>query len=199
MVLKRLLFLLFPILFVASCTGSSAKPATTAAPPPLAGNFTFLGEGNVPEPLDTLLAKSPHAVFLFFTADCPVQKAHDERMRATVAKYKDKGIAFYAVQSESTADMGAERAEAQRRQIGMPLLQDKDAAFADALGVEYSTHVVVLEPSRAIRYSGAEDSERVHMTPGATRYLEEALDAVLAGKDPPAGKPEPLGCPLRKH
>jgi peroxiredoxin len=191
-VLKRL----FPILFVAAaCTGSSAKPAAA----PLAGNFTLLGEANEPEPLDALLAKSPHTVFLFFTADCPVQKAHDERMRGTIAKYKDKGIAFYAVQSEPGTDIAAERAEAQRRQIGMPLLQDKDAAFADALGVEYSTHVVVFEPNRTIRYSGAEDSERVHMTPGATRYLEQALDAVLAGKDPPVEKAEPLGCPLRKH
>lgn len=180
---------------VAASGCSTAKPAAA----PLAGNFTLVSEANEPEPLDSLLAKSPHSVFLFFTAECPVQKAHDERMRATVAKYKPKGVAFYAVQSEAGADIAAERAEAQRRQIGMPLLQDKGAAFADALGVEYSTHVVVMEPNRVVRYSGAEDSERVHTTGAVTPYLEQALDAVLAGQNPRIAKAEPLGCPLRKH
>ncbi len=181
------------LVFLIGC--STAKPASA----PLAGNFTLLGETNEAEPLDALLAKSPHSVFLFFTAECPVQKAHDERMRAIVAKYKDKGVAFYAVQSEAGTDIAAERAEAARRQIGMPLLQDKGAAFADALGVEYSTHVVVLEPNRVIRYSGAEDSERVRGTGTFTPYLEQALDAVLAGQEPKVAKAEPLGCPLRKH
>ncbi|MFO0735538.1 MAG: redoxin domain-containing protein [Labilithrix sp.] len=191
MVLKRA----FPLLVVVSMACSAPKTASA----PLAGSFTLLGEANDPQPLDQLLARSPHSVFLFFTSDCPVQKAHDERMRATVAKYKDKGVAFYAVQSEAGTDIAAERAEAQRRQIGMPLLQDKGGAFADALGVEYSTHVVLLESNRAIRYSGAEDSERVHTGGGVTPYLEQALDAVLAGKDPPVARAEPLGCPLRKH
>lgn len=203
MVLKRplpllvlvVLVVLVSMVVVASMACTAPKPASA----PLAGNFTLLGEANDPQPLDQLLARSPHSVFLFFTAECPVQKAHDERMRATVAKYKDKGVAFYAVQSEAGTDIAAERAEAQRRQIGMPLLQDKGAALADALGVEYSTHVVLLESNRAIRYSGAEDSERVHTGGGVTPYLEQALDAVLAGKDPPVAKAEPLGCPLRKH
>ena len=57
----------------------------------------------------------------------------------------------------------------------------------------------MLEPNRVIRYSGAEDSERVRGTGKVTPYLEQALDAVLAGHDPPVTKAEPLGCPLRKH
>lgn len=184
---------------LAGCSGSGSGSGAKSAAAPLAGNFTLLDETQASQPLDGLLARSPHTVFLFFTAECPVQKAHDERMRATVAKYKDRGVAFYAVQSEAGTDMAAERTEAQRRQIGMPLLQDNGAALADALGVEYSTHVVVLDSNRAVRYSGAEDSERVHMTAGATRYLEQALDAVLAGSEPSHEKHEPLGCPLRKH
>lgn len=188
-------FIVLVALSAVACGSTTAKPAAA----PLAGTFTLVGEQSEAEPLDALLAKAQHSVFLFFTADCPVQKAHDERMRAIVAKYKDKGVAFYAVQSEASADIAAERTEAQRRQIGMPLLQDKGAVLADALGVEYSTHVVLLDPNRAIRYSGAEDSERVRGTGTVTPYLEQALDAVLAGKDPAVTKAEPLGCPLRKH
>lgn len=194
MVLKRALVVL-SFLVVTACASATPKPGAA----PLSGDFTLLGETNEPQPLDALLAKSPHTVFLFFTAECPVQKAHDERLRATIAKYKDRGVAFYAVQSEAGVDMVAERAEAQRRQIGMPLLQDRGAALADALGVEYSTHVVLFDQRRVIHYSGAEDSERVRGTGAVTPYLEQALDAVLSGQAPPPTKAEPLGCPLRKH
>lgn len=176
---------------------SCASPKTAANGLP--GQFTLVDEANQPESLDAVLAKSRYSVFLFYTSECPVQKAHDARMRDTIAKYAGKGVAFYAVDSEVGADMNAERTDAKTRAIGMPVLQDPNAAFADALGVEYSTHVVLMEPSRQIRYSGGEDSERVHITPGGTRYLERALDAVLAGKDPPESKAEALGCPLRKH
>ncbi|MBX3233763.1 MAG: redoxin domain-containing protein [Labilithrix sp.] len=179
-----------------ACSHAGTAPPAAA---PLAGTFTFGTEAGTEESLDALLAKSRYSVFLFFTADCPVQKAHDARMRATVAKYAPQGVAFYAVASETGIDIAAERAEAKRRAIDMPLLEDKNAVFADALKVEYSTHVVLFEPSRAIRYSGAEDSERVHLTPSGTLHLDRALDAVLAGKEPPVTTAEPLGCPLRKH
>lgn len=182
------------VLVLVGCTSHAPPPRA-----PLAGTFTLANETNEQEPLDALLARSRYSVFLFFTAECPVQKAHDARMRDTVAKYAAKGVAFYAVASETGIDIAAERAEAKRRAIGMPLLEDKNAAFADALKVEYSTHVVLFEQSRMIRYSGAEDSERVHMTASVIPHLEHALDAVLAGKDPPVKSAEPLGCPLRKH
>jgi len=185
--------LLFSVL-LAACA-ASAPPAAA----PLGGTFTLGNEANEQESLDAVLGKSRYSVFLFFTADCPVQKAHDARMRETVAKYAAKGVAFYAVASETKIDINAERAEAKRRAIGMPLLEDKNAVFADALKVEYSTHVVLFERNRVIRYSGAEDSERVHLTAKVVPHLEQALDAVLAGKDPAVKSAEPLGCPLRKH
>ena len=37
----------------------------------------------------------------------------------------------------------AEREEAKRRGLGVPVLEDRGAALADALGIEYSTHAVV--------------------------------------------------------
>lgn len=188
-------FLCSSLLLLAACTSHGAAPPAA----PLAGTFVLGNEANEQEPLDALLGKARYSVFLFFTADCPVQKAHDARMRETVAKYAPKGVAFYAVASETGIDIGAERAEAKRRAIGMPLLEDKNAVFADALKVEYSTHVVLFEPNRVIRYSGGEDSERVHLTGQVVPHLEQALDAVLAGKDPPVKSAEPLGCPLRKH
>jgi hypothetical protein len=128
-----------------------------------------------------------------------VQKAHDARLRDLVAAYAPRGVGFAAVDAETGTDAAADRAELRRRGLSIPLLEDRGAALADALGVEYSTHVVVLAPDRRVLYSGAFDGDRTHLTATGEPYLKEALDAALAGKPVGKARTEPLGCPLRKH
>ena len=142
-------------------------------------------------------ARAPFYVLFFFSADCPVQKAHDERIRQIVEKY-DR-VAFGAVVSDIGADIAVERAAAADRRLGVPVFEDRGAALADALGVEYSTHTVVLDRAGRVLYSGGIDSDRTYLSLNAERWLERALDAALAGRPIEKAKTEPLGCPLRKH
>lgn len=150
------------------------------------------------ERLTDRAARSKLAVLVFFNADCPVQKAHDARLRELAQRYAPRGVAFAAVVSEAGADLAVERAAARSR-LDLPLLEDRGAALADALGVEFSTHAVVLGPDGSVLYSGGLDSDRTHLTPGADRWLERAIDAALAGRPVERARTEPLGCPLRKH
>lgn len=158
-----------------------------------------LGADAAPISLTDLTKRSPLTVLLFFASDCPVQKAHDGRLRELVAEYEPKGVSFAAVLSETGTDVAADRAEVRRRGFAMPVFEDRGAALADALGVEYSTHVLLLEPSRRVLYSGAFDSERTHLTSAPEAYLRDALDAALAGRAVAKNHVEALGCPLRKH
>lgn len=144
-------------------------------------------------------ARAKLYVLLFFSADCPVVRAHDERIREMLKTYGPRGIAFSAVLSEVDADPKKERASLAERQLRLPLLEDRNAALADALGVEFSTHAVVLDREGHVLYSGALDSDRTHLTKDADRWLERALDAALDGRPAEKAKTEPLGCPLRKH
>lgn len=145
------------------------------------------------------VSRARFSVFVFFSADCPVQKAHDARLRELADAYVPRGVAFAIVASDAGADLAEEREAAVHRGLAMPLLEDKGAAFADALGVEYSTHAVLMDRDRRVLYSGALDSDRTHLTSGATPWLKEAIEAALAGKPVTKAKTEPLGCPLRKH
>jgi hypothetical protein len=181
-------------LILGACAGASPPSAAS----PTAPEALLEGEGP-PAHLSELVQRSPLTVLLFFDSSCPVQKAHDARLRELVTAYEPKGVSMVAIVSEVGADLAADRTEARRRAIPIPLLQDRGAALADALGVEYSTHVVLLDRERRVHYSGAFDSDRTHLTPEAEPYLREAIDATLAGKDVPKSHVEPLGCPLRKH
>lgn len=148
-------------------------------------------------PLDDVVAKKPLTVLLFFTSECPVQRAHDQRVRELMTHYEPQ-VTFVAVASEVGADMPAEREDAKRR-LALSVLEDKNAALADALSVEYSTHAVLLDKNRRVLYSGAFDSDRSHLTDGADRYLQHAIEDALADRPVKKAKTEALGCPLRKH
>ncbi len=184
---------------IAACGGASSPAAVTVTSTTAPASLSLRDEAGKDESLSERASRAPLTVLLFFSSDCPVQKAHDARIRELVDAYGPRGVAFSAVVSEVGADVAAERAAAKQRGLGVPVLEDKDAALADALDVEYSTHAVVLDRERRVLYTGGIDSDRTHLSPKSSRWLANALDEALAGKPVSRAKTEPLGCPLRKH
>lgn len=185
------------ILLLVCALASPALACGRAASPP-AGQAVLADERGE----ETLAARASHApltVLVFFSPDCPVQKAHDGRLRELSERYGPRGVAFAAVVSEPGSDMSTVRAEARRRGLAMPVLEDRGAAVADALGVEFSTHAVVLDHDGRAIYSGAIDSDRTHLREDAQPYLARALEEALAGKPVAKARTEPLGCPLAKR
>jgi AhpC/TSA family len=192
------LLVLSSSLALAACGGASSGAASAQAPVAPAA-AALRDDAGHDEPLAERAARSNLTVLFFFSSDCPVQKAHDARIRELVDAYGPRGVSFSAVVSEVGADMAAAREAAKQRGLGVPVLEDKGAVLADALGVEYSTHAVVLDRERHVLYSGGIDSDRTHLSANAERWLKLALDQSLEGKPVAKAKTEPLGCPLRKH
>lgn len=172
----------------------AARPAATGH-----SALTLRDEIGHDETLAELAARAPLTVLVFFDADCPVLKAHDRRIRDMVNKYGARGVSFLAIVSEHDADMVHAREAVAQRSLHLTVLEDRAAALADSLGVEFASHSFVLDRTGAVLYSGAVDSDRTHMTSEAEHWLENAIDAALHER--PIDKPEtePLGCPLRKH
>ena len=187
------------IMLLAGCGGPGASSPASGAPVLAPANVTLRDESGAEESIEARAARSKHTVLVFFSSECPVQKAHDARLRDLIATYQAKGVAFAAVVSEVGVDMAAEREEVKKRLPGLAVLEDKNAALADALGVEYSTHAVLLDHDRRVLYSGGIDSERTHLSSGGDPWLKRAIDEALAGAPVAKAKTEPLGCPLRKH
>jgi peroxiredoxin len=187
----------FLLVALVACGGAGKGATAQANVPP---NVVLRDAAGADEPIGTRAAKSKLTVLLFFSADCPVQKAHDGQIRELATKYGADGVTFYAVVSEVGADLAAERAAAKERGLDFMVLEDKNAALADALGVEYSTHSVILDHDGKVLYSGGIDEARAKGTASPEgRWLDRALDAATHGKPIAKAKTEPLGCPLRKH
>ena len=156
-------------------------------------------------------AEAKVLVIVFTCNHCPTAQYYEERIRQLVNDYKDKGVALVAIMpndpksvrldelgwtdlSDSFAEM---KIRARDRHYDFPYLYDGDTeAIARAYGPVATPHAFVFDSKRRLRYVGAiDDSERVeHVT---KHYLRDALDALLAGKEPPVSKTKVVGCSIK--
>jgi hypothetical protein len=78
----------------------------------------------------------------------------------------------------------------------MPYLHDGTQEVARAYGAKVTPDVFVLDAERRVRYRGAPDSDYGDPDAGAA-WLREALDAVLAGREPTRAETKPVGCSIK--
>jgi hypothetical protein len=174
-------------LLVAAC--ASVKPALNGNVPVIAGQGPSL---------DELTHGAPLTVVVFFSSHCPCQRAHDERLRALAAKYAPAGVRFVLVDAETDATRQRDESEAKARSYPFPILADPSGSLADSLGAEYATYTVVLDAKQRVRYQGGIDSDKQYMTEDARFFLRDALDDLLAGRNPTVPVGKTLGCVLRR-
>ncbi len=134
----------------------------------------------------------------FFSADCPVQRAHDRRLIQLHEQYRSRGVAIVLIDSESAASPKRDAVEAKSRGYPFPILIDEGGRIADLLQAEYSTFSVIVDSKGRTHYAGGIDSDHSELKPGSAPYLRDAIDDLLAGNEPRRAKTKTLGCSLQK-
>lgn len=194
MVLRRALVgrarSLFGCVLISVLASCGAEPS--AQVPPLTVVDTRGAQTTFPRDL----ARSRLTVLVFYADRCPCFRAHEERIRELVRAYASRGVDVILVDSEVDATM--DRAVAAVRERKLPrMVVDRGGRLANALGAEYATYTVVLDGSGRVRYRGGIDSDKNRLTDAPREYLREALDDLLAGREPRRAESKTLGCALR--
>ena len=143
---------------------------------------------------------SPSARFTvveFFSAHCPCQRTHDERLRALAEQYRGSGVAFVAIDSEVGASVDRDALEAAHRRYPYVLLIDSGGAVARAVGADYATYSLLVDRTGNVLYRGGIDSDRSELHDDATPYLRNALDDALASRPLRLVEAKTLGCSLQ--
>jgi peroxiredoxin len=132
---------------------------------------------------------------------CPYVQAWEDRLSAIARDYADRGVRVVAVNSndaerypEDSFDEMQKRASA--RGFAFDYLFDEPQAVARELGSERTPEVFLYDRDRRLVYHGAIDDNRDE-TAVTQQYLRDALDAVLAGEDPPVRETPPVGCSMK--
>ncbi|AKV04202.1 putative secreted protein [Labilithrix luteola] len=142
------------------------------------------------------LARSKLTVLVFYADHCPCFRVHEERIKELDKAYGPKGVRFLLVDSEVEATLERDTESARERSLP-PIAIDPGAKLADALGAQYATYSVVLDEGGRVRYRGGLDTDKNRLTNDAKPYLRDALDDLLAGRDPRVPEGKALGCALQ--
>jgi hypothetical protein len=175
---------------------SVALVCSRAAVSPVVPKVPLEGAHGTTRDADALARGSRFTVFVFYADHCPCMAAHEPRLFDLFARYAPRGVAMYAVDSEVTATPERDDAEARRRAYPFPIMVDRGARLAESLGADYAAYAVVVDASGRVHYRGGIDSDRSHLRDVPATYLADALDDLLAGKEPRRPEAKTLGCAL---
>lgn len=140
--------------------------------------------------------KKSKAVAIIFTCNtCPVAQAYEDRLTKLASDYKDKGVSVVAinVNKDSRNDLDAMKQRAEKKGFTFDYLTDPSQESARAYSATCTPHAFLLDGEGKIVYSGAIDD---NMDAAAVKKhsLQDAVDAVLAGKAPEVTVTKQFGC-----
>lgn len=140
-------------------------------------------------------------VVVFTCNQCPYAKAFESRIIELGKSYAEKGVVFYAVDSNDDARFPEEtmenmKARAVEKGYPFPYLKDGDSKIARAYGARVTPHVYVVDGKGTVRYRGyIDDSAKVEER--KTTGLTDALNALLAGQEVAQTVTREFGCSIK--
>lgn len=144
-------------------------------------------------------------IVIFTCNTCPYAVAYEDRVEALNKKYAKKGYPVIAIMPNNTDvkpgdNMDAMRARAKAKGFTFPYLMDKGQKIYPQYGATKTPHVYVLEKTtkgNIVRYIGAIDDNYKDADAVNQKYVEDAVDALLAGQDVKESKTRAIGCSIK--
>jgi alkyl hydroperoxide reductase subunit AhpC len=140
--------------------------------------------------------------------ECPFVKKHydSHNMQALQKKAKADGVTWIVINSSAQGkqgNMNLEQANAvMKTQDASPthLILDAQGTIGKAYDAKTTPHMFVIDAEHKIAYMGAIDSKNgvnSEEIKTSTNYVQAALDALKAGKQPEPSATQPYGCGVK--
>jgi len=150
-------------------------------------------------------------VIVFTCAHCPTAQAYQERIKKLVTDYGPKGVKLVAINpnhpdsvrldelaySDLSDSFDELKERAKQEKFNFVWLDDGPKQdLGHKMGPVATPHVFIFDQARKLRFEGRiDDSERESLA--TSHDTRNALDALLAGKEPPVTSTRVFGCSVK--
>ena len=141
------------------------------------------------------------SVIVFTCNQCPYAKAFEPRIVEIAKRYQDKGVAFYAIDSNDDTKYDVEtlanmKERAVKGNYSFPYLKDANSQVAREYGARVTPHAFVVDGKGALRYRGYVD-DNARAEERSDTGLTNALDALLANQPVATASTKAFGCSIK--
>ncbi len=145
-------------------------------------------------------------IVVFTCNSCPYSKMYEDRIIALDKKYKSKGFPVVAINPndpnaspKDSYDLMIKRAD--DKGFTFPYLFDDGQEIYPQYGATKTPHVFILDKEKKglrVAYIGAIDDSARDASSVGIKYVEEAVEALIDGKDIPNTSTRAIGCTIKK-
>ena len=144
-------------------------------------------------------------IVIFTCNTCPYAVAYEDRIIELDKKYAEKGYPVIAIMPNNTKvkpgdSYDSMQARAKSKGFGFPYLIDEGQKIYPQYGATKTPHVYLLEKTKngnEVKYIGAIDDNYKDAASVNTKYVEDAVDALLDGKEIKEKKTRAIGCSIK--
>ncbi|APZ47747.1 thioredoxin family protein [Polaribacter reichenbachii] len=142
-------------------------------------------------------------IIIFTCNTCPYSVANEDRIIALNDKYEDEGYPVIAINPnnpEAVADESFEKMKvrSEEKNFNFPYLLDEGQKVYPKFGATKTPHVfIVTKNDMKVKYIGAIDNSSRNPDAVTEKYVEDAVDALLAGKTVEKTETRAIGCSIK--
>ena len=150
--------------------------------------------------------KNAKGYIVVFTCNhCPFAKAYESRIMELDKKFSSKNYPVIAINPNDVSvvpDDSFENMVVRSKEKGytFPYLYDESQEIASAYGATRTPHLFVLQKvddKFIVKYIGAIDNNTEDAEKADKKYVEEAVDALIAGKSVSTTETKAIGCGIK--
>jgi peroxiredoxin len=147
-------------------------------------------------------------VVVFVNPNCAFSRLYQNRLSTLASGYSGRGVEFLFIDTPINLEASADGTDAEKLKIkttggaDIPLLVDEGQKVSAMLGATKTPEAILLQPvgdGFAVRYKGAIDDNAQVEAYVKERYLQQALDNVLAGRPAGVADKRAAGCLIKQN
>ncbi len=147
--------------------------------------------------LDKILKENKLTALMFISTQCPVSNAYNERMVQLHESFARKGVSFVGINSNKEETPEEIASHCKDHGFKFMVLKDEQNKVADEYGAQVTPEIFVVNQKGTLLYHGRIDDNRT-ISKVESRDLAEALNALLAGKQPERSETKAFGCTIKR-
>ena len=143
-----------------------------------------------------------YKLVIFSCNHCPYAQAWEDRIINIQKKYKSSGLSTIMISSNDAEEYPEDNFQKMKerhseKKFNFPYLFDETQEVAKMYGAERTPEVFLFNELGLLKYHGTIDDNYENENNVNKKYLEDAIESLIEGKDPETSSTDPVGCTIK--